>query len=259
LANFEIPLPPLAEQKRIAAILDAADALRAKRRESLRLLDALIEKEFETRFGDPIKNSRQLPFGSVGDFVAGFSTGKNLVADDQNEKNGKFKVLKISAVTGLTYKPEMSKSLPPDYIPPDSHIVKPNDLLFSRANTAELVGATAFVFDTPENIALPDKLWRFIWPTKNPPDPFYVWYLFRHPSFRNEIGDRATGTSGSMKNISQGKVLSIRVGIPSIGQQREFGKMVRATSTMRKTQIDSLRKLDSLFASLQQRAFRGEL
>ena len=55
LGKLQIPLPPLAEQKRIAAILDAADALRAKRREALAQLDALLQSTFLTLFGDPVK------------------------------------------------------------------------------------------------------------------------------------------------------------------------------------------------------------
>jgi type I restriction enzyme S subunit len=56
LNEIEIPLPPLAEQKRIAAILDAADALRTKRREALAQLDALLQSTFLTLFGDPVTN-----------------------------------------------------------------------------------------------------------------------------------------------------------------------------------------------------------
>ena len=56
-----IPLPPLAEQKRIAGILDAADALRAKRREALAQLDTLLQSTFLDMFGDPVTNPMGLP------------------------------------------------------------------------------------------------------------------------------------------------------------------------------------------------------
>ena len=55
-ASLQIPLPPLPEQKRIAKILDAADALRAKRRESLAQLDSLLQSTFLDMFGDPVTN-----------------------------------------------------------------------------------------------------------------------------------------------------------------------------------------------------------
>ena len=69
-ASLQIPLPPLAEQKRIARILDAADALRAKRREALAQLDALLQSTFLTLFGDPVTNPmgwEQLPFDACID------------------------------------------------------------------------------------------------------------------------------------------------------------------------------------------------
>ena len=56
LAALQIPLPPLDQQKRIARILDAADALRAKRREALAQLDTLLQSTFLDMFGDPVTN-----------------------------------------------------------------------------------------------------------------------------------------------------------------------------------------------------------
>src|SRR5699024_8299180 len=74
-----------------------------------------------------------------------------------------FRVLKISAVTTGAFKAWESKPLPAKYQPPPSHLVRQGDLLMSRANTTELVGAVAYVHDTPSNLALPDKIWRFDW------------------------------------------------------------------------------------------------
>ena len=67
LKSLQIPLPPLAEQKRIAGILDAADALRAKRRESLAQLEALLQSTFLTLFGDPVENPMGWPIAKVGE------------------------------------------------------------------------------------------------------------------------------------------------------------------------------------------------
>ena len=254
-----IPMPSLPEQRRIAAILDQADALRAKRREALAQLDSLTQSIFIEMFGDPVVNDRAWPLVAVSDFVAGFESGKSIVADDEDESDSPYRVLKISAVTSLEYKPEQSKAIPSDYTPPASHIVRKGDLLFSRANTTELIGATAYVNETPDNLLLPDKLWRFVWFQKPRAAPLYVRHLFQQSKFRHEIGMRASGSSGSMQNISQPKVLSIQVGHPPFNLQQTFSTRVETIEALKSSHRAALTALDTLFASLQHRAFQGEL
>jgi type I restriction enzyme S subunit len=257
--SYPVPLPPLEEQHRIAAILDQAETLRTQRRTALALLDSLTQSLFLDMFGEPVANDRGWPEAAVSDFVAGFESGKSLVADDEDNSASIYRVLKVSAVTSLEYKPEESKAVPTDYRPPQSHIVRPGDLLFSRANTSELIGATAFVDATPDNLLLPDKLWRFVWKQPSNTAPLYVRHLFQQPKFRREVGQRASGTSGSMKNISQEKVLSIQVGLPPLPLQQTFATRIQSIEALKATHRRALTALDALFASLQQRAFAGDL
>lgn len=259
LARYEFPLPPLVEQRRIAEVLDRAEALRAKRRTALAQLDSLTQSIFLDLFGDPIANERAWPGRVVSDFVAGFESGKSVVGDDEENAVSPYRVLKVSAVTSLEFRPEQSKAMPPEYEPPESHKVRAGDLLFSRANTSELIGATAFVAETPLNLLLPDKLWRFVWYPDERVTPHFVRFLFQHPKFRREIAKRASGTSGSMKNISQAKVLSIRVGLPPLALQQTFASRITAIEKLKTVHRTALAELDALFAGLQHRAFRGEL
>ena len=259
VSGVDVNFPPLEEQRRIAAILDQAETIRTQRRQALAHLDTLTQSLFLDMFGDPVVNDRSWPMAAVSDFVAGFESGKSLVAEDEDDSTSAFRVLKVSAVTSLEYKPEQSKAVPSDYVPPKSHIVRVGDLLFSRANTTELIGATAFVAATPDNLLLPDKLWRFVWHQPTRTAPLYVRHLFQQPKFRQEIGQRASGTSGSMKNISQEKVLSIRVGHPPLTLQQTFATRIQAIEALKTTHRTALAQLDALFASLQQRAFAGEL
>ena len=75
LGKVEIPLPPLAEQKRIARILDAADSLRAKRREALAQLDTLIQSIFFDMFGDPVTNPMGWSEGALGTHTSKIGSG----------------------------------------------------------------------------------------------------------------------------------------------------------------------------------------
>jgi type I restriction enzyme S subunit len=259
IAQLIIDLPPVREQQRIAAILDKADALRAKRSQAIAQLDTLSQSIFFDMFGDLVLNDRGWASAIVSDFVAGFESGRNIVGDDEDDVNPAYRVLKVSAVTSLEYMPHQSKALPPDYQPSKSHFVRQGDLLFSRANTSGLIGATAYVEQTPSNVLLPDKIWRFVWHKEAKADPHFGRYLFRQQRFRSELSKRATGTSGSMKNISREKVLSIPVGLPSFELQRKFGSRAKSLAEIKSKGKASLVEMDALFASLQQHAFRGEL
>jgi type I restriction enzyme S subunit len=209
-------------------------------------------------FGDLSINSRAWPVHRFGDVVAGFETGKSIAAAPDDTAGG-LRVLKVSAVTSRTYRASESKPVPVGYQPPLGHYVRDGDLLMSRANTTELVGACAFVFSTPENRLLPDKLWRFVWTEPRVVEPLYIWRAVQDPRIRKAIEDRATGSSGSMKNISQKKFLSIDVPIPPVDLQREFTARLLGVRHLDDLGSESLSEIEVLIASLQQRAFRGEL
>jgi type I restriction enzyme S subunit len=259
LLRIGVPVPSVIEQRRIAGVLDRADALRAKRRAALAQLDVLTQSIFLDTFGDPDDNPKRWPLSPVADYVVAFQGGKSVDPESGMNPLARYRVLKISAVTGMRFLPGESKPVPASYEPPSSHFVRRGDLLFSRANTSDLVGAVAIVEDVPDNLLLPDKLWRFVW--RQPPsvEPRFVWALFQSRAVRAEISRRATGTSGSMKNISQEKVLAIETILPPLQLQREFVRRAGSVDHLRAISAASSAELDALLASLQQRAFAGEL
>ncbi len=259
VAQITIPLPPLPEQRRIAEILDKADALRAKRSKALAELDTLTQSIFLDMFGDADRNPKSWPIRRVSEYVAEFQGGKSLESESGENVVTRNRVLKVSAVTGMTFLANECKPVPDSYTPPVEHFVRPGDLLFSRANTTDLVGAVAYVERTPQNLLLPDKPWRFVWRQPALVEPLFIWALFQTPAVRREIGSRATGTSGSMKNISQEKVFGISTICPPIAIQREFTKRLAAVERVRVDCHASAKDSHALFTSLQHRAFRGEL
>jgi type I restriction enzyme S subunit len=259
LKQLQIPVPPLSEQRRIAEILDRADALRARRRAALAQLDRLSKAIFNEMFGDPATNPRRWRVCRVSEFVSSFQGGKSIDAEVGEGATTRNRVLKVSAVTGMRFLPDESKPVPDTYEPRAEHFVRPGDLIFSRANTTQLVGAVAYVKETPPNVLLPDKLWRFVWRDSTQVEPLFVWSLFQTAAMRSEIGRRATGTSGSMKNISQEKTLAIETIWPPINVQTEFAKAIAKVQELEARQVLALAETEALFASLQHRAFRGEL
>ncbi len=253
LYEIQIPLPPLMEQRRIAAILDRADAIRAQRCTVLAELSDLAAALFRHLFGDP---STALKTTTLGD-VTSFSTGRSIVAADEADSS-EYRVLKISAVTTGVFRANESKPLPPDYTPPPEHVVHRGDLLMSRANTTELVGATALVDVGDHNLALPDKIWRFDWNSTESVPEFYH-QLLRDPAMRHRMSQLSSDTGGSMKNISKSKLSLMPIPLVPTDGQQGFPPQVTALNAQ-PTRVEAALAYDNeLFESLQSRAFKGEL
>jgi hypothetical protein len=174
LQEFKITLPPLEEQRRIAAILDKANQLRQLSRGNLQTLDALVKKVFSDMFGDPISNERDWNSGCIGDFIAKFETGKSL-GSGEGDVSDSLRIIKVSAVSSGDFKPEESKPAPKGYVPPPNHFVQEGDLLFCRANTDMLIGEVAYVGHGVQDLLLSDstrsELGTRQWPKCKPVHP----------------------------------------------------------------------------------------
>ena len=252
LEELGVPLPPLDEQRRIAAILDcAADLKRANARIESAVRE-LVSREFERRF--PVGVSGR-PFGA---YVSDLVGGRNLVADDQ-AADAPFRVLKISAVTSGVFLEGESKPLPRSYSPPESHLVRSGDLLISRANTAELVGASALVVTDRTDLVLPDKLWRIVWREPDAIRPRYALALLQSQPVRRAMTRLASGTGGSMKNISKAKLLAMPISIAPLADQQRFEELADAASLHLTLTRARQRRLDTQMRTLPTRAFTGGL
>jgi len=255
----QIPLPPLAIQKQIAAVLDKANKLRQQSQQMEQELNSLAQSVFLDKFGDPKSNPKRWqkrPLKSILEKLVG---GKSLAAPEQHTDVSEYRVLKISAVTSGQYNPSESKALPADYIPPKEHFVQVNDLLFSRANTTELVGATTMVFDTPENLLLPDKLWKFQWKESEPLSQIFMWKLLSSKAMRHRLSEISSGSGGSMKNISKSKLLELEVIFPDYEKQMEYENFYLRLRDQILLNKEYISQAEGQFDSLMQRAFKGEL
>jgi len=254
-----IPVPPLPDQKRIVRLLDAADELRRLRAEADRHTAVLIPALFHAMFGDPFANPKGWEMRPMASFVAELFGGRNVNPAGADEVSEGPRVLKISSVTSGDFRPDESKPIPAGYDPPISHFVREGDLLFSRANTTELVGATAYVFHLQSRLLLPDKLWRFVWKEPRAVEPLFIQCLLQTSSVRRELGKRATGTSGSMKNISKPKLMTLVVPVPPLALQKVFVRKLNHLRELQTQQAASRKDLEGLFQSMLHRAFNGEL
>ena len=257
--NLPVPLPPLNEQRRIAAVLDKVDALRAKRREAIALLDDLTQSVFLDMFGDPILNDRDWPRVSFGSLLQKVDSGQSPKCLARPAEEGEWGVLKLGAITQCEYLPNENKALPEGVEPHADKEVQVGDLLFSRKNTRELVAACVLVRETPRRLLLPDLMFRLILKNEAKIEKTYLHQLLINPKKRRAIQSLAGGSSGSMPNISKSRLVEIDIELPPLELQNQFAERVTAIESLKRKHLAHLTHLDELFASLQQRAFRGEL
>jgi type I restriction enzyme, S subunit len=249
--ELRLPIPPLNEQRRVVDLLSRAESIVRLRDEAHKKAAETTPALFLDMFGDPGTNPKGWPIRAVKDFVARFEGGKNLQAGD--EGTTPFRILKVSAVTSGHYVESESKPAPDGYNPPTNHILRVGDMLFSRANTQELVGATAIVEATDGYALLPDKLWRFVWAEEI--EQRYMHALLQNRRVRTELGKLSSGTSASMRNISQEKLFALRLPIAPLEHQRVFARHAMKLQSLRSQQDSALTIAKAAFSSILFRTF----
>ena len=225
LMSLPVRLPPLDEQRRIVDILNRAAKIERLRARTPELMGEFMPSLFVRMFGDPVENPLGWEVARFGEVIRGFEAGKNVKAG-----NGvaRFRILKVSAVTGGEFDPSMSKPAPDDYVAPSSHHVRVGDLLISRANgTPAYVGATAMVEREPPRVLLPDKILRVVWRENSHVEPRFVHGLLQSSAMRDIIRQMASGIS--MQNISQAKLKTLPIIVPPLDQQMLYGNLVAKT------------------------------
>ncbi|EIM3106965.1 restriction endonuclease subunit S [Escherichia coli] len=254
--NFEIPLPPFEVQKRIADILDKADGIRQKREQAIKLADDFLRATFLDIFGDPVKNPKGWKKDKIKKGVLDITSGWSATGENIPCKSDEFGVLKISSVTSGIFKPEENKMVDSKTIPASKKLIFPKkgDLLFSRANTRELVAAICMVHQDYDNLFLPDKLWSI----KLDHDlllPEFFLVLIQNEKVRDLLTKQATGTSGSMLNISKNKFEETEIIFPEINVQNDFCNSFRKIMNIKTKLIKSYELANESFSSLSQKVF----
>lgn len=252
IRKVEFQLPPLAEQRRIAEGLDRAEVLRAKRRAALAQLDTLTQSIFHHIFGDPAANPMGWPIRRIGDLLlsATYGTSKKAAA------TGEFAVLRMNNIT-RTGEMDLNdlKYMDLDTSEQSRYLVTKGDVLFNRTNSAELVGKTAIVREL-QPMAYAGYLVRLRVNAEN--DPEYL-VRFLNTGYAKKMLRGMCKSIIGMANINAKEIQEVKVAQPPKKLQGDFARRVTAIEKLRASHRASLTKLDTLFAVLQYRAFRGEL
>lgn len=251
ISSMKIPLPTLPEQIRIAAILDQADALRAKRRAALALLDSLTQSVFIEMFGDPVTNPMEWQVTPLEKVAEKITDGEH-----QTPKRTEFGIKLLSArnirdgyldfgdvdFIDVAEHQKISKRCNPER----------GDILISCSGS---IGRVAIV-ETDEPLGLVRSV-ALVKPNHQKILSKYLETFLRTPHMNRMMINKAH--SSSQANLFQGPIRALPIALPPIALQQEFVEKSVALQTLRNLHNAANAELDNLFASLQHRAFRGEL
>lgn len=252
LEEIEIPLPPLADQRRIAAILDKADAIRRKRQESIRLTEEFLRSTFLEMFGDPVTNPKGWEVVTIRDLVSEVKYGTS----DKASYEGKYPILRMNNITydgGWSFSDLKRIDIPEKEL--SKYLVHKSDILFNRTNSKELVGKTA-VYRRDEPMAFAGYLIR-VRPNKHNNSEYIAAYL--NSSHGKSTLEGMCKSIVGMANINAQELQDIRILKPPVELQNQYALIVQKIQEKNETLIKSSELTGNLFESLAHRAFRGEL
>lgn len=249
IKQLEIPLPPLAEQRRIAAILDQADALRRLRRRALDRLNTLGQAIFHEMFGNKADTLRCC----ISEFAA-VKGGKRLPKGaEYSQEATAHPYIRVSDLGGLRIETANIK-----YITPDIHqavkryIVAEGDVVISIAGT---IGVTAAVPPALSGANLTENAAKITPKAGAEFDQDYLAWALSMPEAQGQITSR-TGQV-TIGKLALFRIEQIEIPMPPIERQREFSSRVSKVENHVRLAAKAEAKIDCLFAALQHRAFRG--
>ncbi|MGK3959472.1 restriction endonuclease subunit S [Sorangium sp. So ce118] len=266
LAEYVVARPPLPEQQRIAEVLATLNTA-IRRTEQLvtklkqmkqgllhELLTRGIDENGELR--DPARQPERFKDSSLGripaawnvmplgKMLAGIDAGKSPDCPDRPAAGDEWGVLKVSAVRPDGFRANENKVLLNTTLANAAHEVRDGDLLITRANTYELVGLSCMVSNPPPRLLLCDKTLRLR--ANECTVCEYLFFILQMPYVRQQIESAATGSSGSMKNISQLAIRSLQIVCAPKEEQLAIASVLRASDcriTRERQEAEKLRLL----------------
>jgi type I restriction enzyme, S subunit len=248
LDELKIPLPRLSEQHRIATILDQAEALRAKRREAVAKLNTLARSMFLEMFGDPISNPREWPmrrFEEIGDLERGVS--KHRPRNDPILLGGPYPLVQTGDIANCDGHVRTHQSSYSEVGLRQSRLWPKGTLCITIAANIAKTGILAF------DACFPDSVVGF-----RPNDSATVEYVRAWLGFL-QASLEAAAPESAQKNINLAILRSLMVPLPPVDMQLLFARRIGSAEALAERYRANSEKFDNLFASLQHRAFRGEL
>ncbi|MDK9718414.1 MAG: restriction endonuclease subunit S [Trichlorobacter sp.] len=251
--DLELPLPPLLEQKRIAAILDKADAIRRKRQQAVKLTEELLRSVFLDMFGDPVTNPKGWEVKSLAEEITFMTSGSRGWAEYYSDHGSKF--IRIQNVkNGQLHFNDVQYVKAPDNKEAARTKVQENDLLISI--TADL-GRTAVVDKQTADEGAHINQHLALVRLSNAINPHFVAAYLESQGGKSQFLqlDQSAVKSG----LNFDSIKSLHLYNPPFVLQKQYAAAVESVENTKVKLKDAADTSDTLFTSLLQRAFRGEL
>jgi type I restriction enzyme S subunit len=252
LESVEIPLPPLSEQKRIADILDKADAIRRKRQEALLLPDTLTTSAFLEFFGDPATNPNgwdKQQLSEVADILGGFAF-KSSWFQEQGTK-----VVRIGDISDGFVSTTKAVAIDADeHSVSDTYRARSGDILMALSGAT--TGKTGIVLPEDDGVYVNQRI--AIIRARTPELQSFIRVLL----LDQRLLRRLLGTAGgsAQENLSPRALASTEIPIPSTQTLERFHAVRHCLTRLRTDELKrGVSESEQLFNSLVQRAFKGEL
>ena len=257
LLDFEIPFPPLREQRRIATILDLTRDLLRKRRETLLALDDLARAVFFDLFGDPVLNPKKwdedLHLGDVAELVSGITKGRKL-------NGGATRDVPYLAVANVQDKSLNLKTIKTIEATDDEirrYRLMKDDLLLTEGGDPDKLGRGTLWNDEIEECIHQNHVFRVRLNSDRLHPTFLNWIVGsqRGKAYFLRSAKQTTGIA----SINMTQLRGFPLLVPPYPLQKKFADSIVEIERLKACHSAHAKALDALFASLQHRAFRGEL
>ena len=247
IADAEIPLPAMEEQKKIAARLDAVSDLLAKQKQLLSEQDNLIQSTFYDMFGTPFKNEKGFPYLQIKDLVSDVQYGTSQKAD----YTGKMPILRMN---NITYSGEMDYT-DLKYIDfeeeTNKYILKKGDVLFNRTNSRELVGKTG-LFNLDKLMVYAGYLIRVR--LKEICLPIFLTKYMNTPQLKAFLKEKCKGIVGQA-NINAKEFQAIPIFLPPLELQQKFAAVAEQIESEKSKIKSAIAETQTLFNALMSEYF----
>lgn len=254
-SELRIPVPPLEEQRRIAAILDQAETLRTQRRQALAHLDLLTQSLFLDMFGDPTTNPKGWELKTIGELCE-VKGGKRLPKGaEYSSTPTQYRYIRVTNLSNgqvdesalLYLTPEVQRSIA-------RYVVAKGDVIISIAGS---IGLIAPVPASLHGANLTENAAKLVARRAGEYLPDFLAFMLSTKSVQDQIDSHVGQVT--IGKLALFRIEKLAVPLPPLSLQQTFATRIQAIEALKATHHTALAQLDALFASLQQRAFAGEL